>query len=84
MPLWRCSLRCAASHDRPANGHAWARTRRRSRGVDVLLETAKLNGLDLEAHLREVPQRIADHPVNRIDELLPWAIAAQQALPRAA
>ena len=39
-----------------------------------LVETAKLNGLDPEAHLREVFERIAEHPINRIDELLPWNI----------
>lgn len=39
-----------------------------------LVETAKLNGLDPEACLREVFTRIADHPINRIDELLPWNI----------
>ena len=39
-----------------------------------LVETAKLNGLDPEAYLREVFTRIADHPINRIDELLPWNI----------
>jgi transposase len=40
-----------------------------------LVETAKLNGLDPEAYLRTVFERIAERPINRIDELLPWNIA---------
>ncbi len=38
--------------------------------------TAKLNGIDPQAYLRHVLTRIADHPANRIDELLPWNVAA--------
>ena len=49
-----------------------------ARGAAIygLLGTAKLNGLNPEASLREVLSRIADHPIKRIDELLPWNLAA--------
>lgn len=46
----------------------------RAAAILTLIETAKLNGLDPEAYLRTVLTRIADHPVGRIDELLPWKI----------
>ena len=37
-----------------------------------LVPNAKAHGLGPEAYLREVLGRIAQHPINRIDELLPW------------
>jgi transposase len=43
----------------------------------TLLGTAKLNGINPQRYLRHVLERIGDHPSNRIDELLPWAVAAK-------
>lgn len=42
----------------------------------TLLRTAKLNGVEPEAWLRDVLGRIGEHPINRLDELLPWTWAA--------
>jgi hypothetical protein len=45
--------------------------------IYTLLGTAKLNGINPQLYLRHVLERIADHPINRIDELLPWVVAPQ-------
>jgi hypothetical protein len=50
----------------------------RAAAMYALLETAKLNGIDPEAYLRQVLQRISDLPINRIGELLPWNLAAER------
>jgi transposase len=50
----------------------------RAAAMYTLIETAKLNGLDPEAYLRDILARLATHPAKRIDELLPWAWAADR------
>jgi transposase len=47
---------------------------RRWATVCSLIETAKMNGVEPYAYLKDVLQRMVDgHTVNRLDELLPWA-----------
>ena len=45
---------------------------RRAAAIYTLIETAKLNDIDPQAWLADVLARIAEHPVQKLDELLPW------------
>ena len=49
----------------------------RAAAIYTLLGTAKLNDLNPESYLRYVLERIADHPINQIEDLLPWNLLAK-------
>jgi hypothetical protein len=45
----------------------------RAAALYTIVQTAKLNGVNPQAYLRDTLAKIADgHPINRIDELMPW------------
>jgi len=71
-------LLCEASHKRKNYLHLGSDAGVQSAAVIyTLLGTAKLSGINPQLYLRHVLERIADHPINRIDELLPWVVAPQ-------
>ncbi len=37
-----------------------------------LITTAKMNGVDPQAWLADILARIANHPIHRLGELMPW------------
>ncbi|QPC95972.1 IS66 family transposase [Mesorhizobium sp. INR15] len=66
------ALRCV-----PLGRKAWLfcgsdRGGQRAAVIYALIGTAKLNNVDPQAWLADVLHRIAGHPANRLDELLPW------------
>ena len=50
----------------------------RAAAMYSLIVTCKLNDVDPQAWLADVLARIAEHPVQKLDELLPWNWAADQ------
>ena len=44
--------------------------------IYTITETCKMNGIDPHAYLTNVLAKIADHPINKIDTLLPWHATA--------
>ncbi len=47
----------------------------RAAAIYSLLGSAKLNGLDQEIYLQHVLADIAEHPISKTNDLLPWNIS---------
>ena len=63
---------CQASHDRKAWLFAGSELAgRRAAMVMSLVQSARLNGHEPWAYLKDVLERLLEHPNHRIDELLP-------------
>jgi hypothetical protein len=85
MVTWRSIQRCGTIVARCGSGQEelpvrWIGSRRRNPvAIYNLIGTVKLNGIDPESYLRNVLCRIADYPINHIEELLPWNFPAESA-----
>jgi transposase len=48
----------------------------RAAAIYTIVQTAKLNGVNPEAYLKDTLARIAEgHPINQIDQLMPWQLS---------
>ncbi len=57
----------------------------RAAALYTIVQTAKLNGVNPQAYLHDTLAKIADgHPINRIDELMPWRFWPTNVQPEAA
>jgi transposase len=56
----------------------------RAANIYSLIGSALLNSMDPYLYLRHVLERIAEHPINRIDELLPWRVTLEMPARRSA
>ena len=63
---------CPAELSPAINAATLQRCRSRQAPAASLIVTAKMNDVDPQAWLADVLARIAEHPVQRLDELLPW------------
>jgi hypothetical protein len=54
-------------------------TERPGREIYLARPSAKLNGSNPEAYLREVLERVADHPREPVEQLLPWNVGLDSA-----
>jgi len=50
----------------------------RAATIYSLIGSALLNGRDPYLYLRHVLERIAEHPINRVDQLLPWHVVLEE------